>query len=62
MTCACPSRDPINCIEIRTHGYAPAHVSGDEDERRCCTDFDGRREECECACHDDRDDWQEGDL
>ena len=51
--CACPEHaNPVDCIDLRYHGYAPGPNSELPREHR---------DECQCVCHDldtDDDDWE----
>lgn len=53
IKCACPSwTDAVDCIDLRTVGYAP----GPNSERDRAW-----RDECQCCCHDRRDDEDDDD-
>jgi hypothetical protein len=44
--------DRVDCIDLRYHGYAPGPNSEQPRELR---------DECQCACHDDRTDEDHDD-
>lgn len=47
MTCACPTnRDPIDCLDLRTHGHAPGPTRQQNREQ-------GLDDACSCLCHDE---------
>lgn len=57
MTCACPCRDALDCMQ-RRHGIDMKIILGDD------LTEDEETERCECPCHDEDEDdplW-EADL
>lgn len=55
LKCACLAPDERTCMELRVHGYSPAHRF-DDSLNDCCGD-------CGCECHFDQDDdWDDEPL